>query len=144
MKEEILAWVDEATLPPYVTKKNIKEEIDSFPENIDVVFLLNKYKEYKQKKEKAIKFKKECSSDFYYWGYIQEEGFYSFLAECIATFYISLIDINDVPVVKINKKKSEKLDLILSRIKTKKDGLQEFKPVSYKKQIELLDAILKD
>ena len=141
MKQKILKYVETAKIPTYVTKKDIKEEIDSFPKNIDVVFLLNKYNEYKEKKEKAIKLKKQCSDDFCYWGYIQEELFYSFLMECIATVYVSFIDINDVLIVKINKEKSEKLDLILSKIKSKKEGLQEFKPVNYKKQIELLDSI---
>lgn len=144
MKQKILKYIDEATIPAYVVKNDVQEEIQSFPEEIDAVFLLNKYNEYKEKKEKAIKSKKECSSDFCYWGYYQKERTYSFLMECVATFYISFIDLDDIPTVKINKKKSKKLDEIIQKINSKKDGLQEFKPVSYKRQIELLDSILMD
>ena len=143
-KNELEKYQGKITKASYADDTEINNELAKIPEKVTSDEVLSLYKQYKDKYLENHNIAKNTHSDFFYWGYVSKWCTYEYLYKLMALIYKGQIEEEDYEDVISMKQKANGYLSILDKIKEKKQGLEEYKPASYKSKIELLESLTKE
>lgn len=143
-KNELKKYQEKVSKASYADDTEINNELSKIAEEVTADEILSLYKQYKVECLKNQNIAKETRSDFFYWGYVSKWCTYEYLYKLMAQIYKGQIEEDDYGDIVSLKKKANGYQSILDKIKEKKQGLEEYKPASYKSKIELLESLIKE
>lgn len=124
----------------YGSESLVKEEIEKLS-NLNIIELFNKLNSVNNEINNIYNEMKNCKSDLCYWGYVARYEETKEIKEYLDNKILDYLKENNSKRLNSLVKTEENLKKIYKNKYKKIKGLEEYKPVQYKKKIELIESI---